>query len=106
MKNLRDSKGRFWVQHASFSDPSDVRAFEGFGNGDTLQFSVIVCAYQKGYLGDNYELRLTHPLGSDYGFQEVKDLQSLSYIAKQGKRELISLIQELNTNKRISMGVC
>jgi len=104
LKNVKHSGGM--TQHASFSDPSDVRAFEGFGQGEVIQFSAIVHSYVKGYRGENTELRLTHPLCNDYGFHSVQDLRCLSSRSYRKKEVNASLMEELNSRKRISLGIC
>jgi hypothetical protein len=104
LKNLKHSHGR--TQHVSLSDPTDIRIFEGFGQGDVLQFSAIVHTYVKGYPGENPELKQTHPIGNDYGFHDVQEIICLSNGSYQKKEINAHRMQELNSRKRISLGVC
>lgn len=106
LKNVKDTRGRLMTQHVSLSDPSDVRAFEGFGQGDVLQFSAVVYSYIKGYHGESIELKLTRPMGIDYGIHEIQELICLSGSPYQKKQVNVSLMQELNSRKRVSLGVC
>jgi hypothetical protein len=106
LKNVKDIHGRHMAQHISLSEPSDVKVFEGFGQGEVLQFSAIVCSYVKGYHGENIELRLARPSCIDYGFREVRDLICVSCSAYRKKEVKASLMQELNSRKRISLGIC
>jgi hypothetical protein len=106
LKNITDTRGHRMAQHVSLSDPSDVRAFEGFGPGDILQFSAVVHSYVKGYHGESIELRLARPMGIDYGIHNVQEIKSLSNRSYPKKQVNVSLMQELNSRKRVSLGVC
>jgi len=106
LKYVKDTHGRFTTQHASLSDPSDVRAFEGFGQGDVIQFSAIVHTYKKGYHGESTELIFAHPVCIDYGFREVQGLTSSSSGYYRKMEDYPHLIQELNNRKKVSLGVC
>ena len=103
LKNLKHTHGR---TNTFLSDPSDVRIFEGFGQGDILQFSAIIHSYEKGYHGEIPELKLTHPSGIDYGFHDVQELICLSNGSYQKKDVNVHLMKVLNSRKRISLGVC
>lgn len=106
LKNVTDTCGRRMAQHVSLSDPSDVRAFEGFSQGEILQFSAVVHSYVKGYHGESIELRQTRPIGIDYGFHGVQELRCISSSSYRKKQVNVSLMQELNSRKRVSLGVC
>lgn len=106
LKNVKDIQGRHMAQHISLSEPSDVRVFEGFSQGEVLQFSAIVYSYVKGYPGEDIELKLTHPLCIDYGLHWVQRIQSMFKGSHQKKEVNAFLMQELNSRKRISLGIC
>jgi len=106
LKNVKDIQGRRMAQHISLSEPSDVRVFEGFDHGEILQFSAVVCSYVKGYPGENIELKLARPWCIDYGFHEIHDLNCVSSSSYRKKEVNASLMQELNSRKRISLGIC
>ena len=106
LKNIKDIQGRRMAQHISLSEPSDIRVFEGFNPGETLQFSAVVCSYVKGYHGENIELKLARPWCIDYGFHEIHDLTCVSRRAHRKKEVNASLMQELSSRKRISLGIC
>lgn len=106
LKNIKDIQGRRMAQHISLSEPSDVRVFEGFNKGEILQFSAVVCSYVKGYPGENIELKLARPWCIDYGFHEIQDLTCVSGTAYRNKEVDAYLMQELNSCKRICLGIC
>jgi len=106
LKNIKDIQGRRMAQHISLSEPSDVRVFEGFDKGEILQFSAVVCSYVKGYHGENIELKLARSWCIDYGFHEIHDLTCVSRRSYRNKEVNAYLIQELNSCKRISLGIC
>jgi len=106
LKNVKDIQGRQMAQHISLSEPSDVRVFEGFCQGDVLQFSAIVCSYVKGYPGENIEIKFAHPWCIDYGFHGIQNLRCVSSRTYRKKEVNVSLMQELNSRKRISLGIC
>ncbi len=106
LKNVKDIQGHHMAQHISLSEPSDVKVFEGFGQGEVLQFSAVVYSYVKGYHGENIELKLARPWCIDYGFHEVRDLICASCRSYRKKEVNASLMQELNSRKRISLGIC
>jgi hypothetical protein len=74
LKNVKDIQGRYMAQHISLSESSDVKVFDGFCQGEVLQFSAIVYSYVKGYPGENIDLKLARPWCIDYGFHDVLDL--------------------------------
>ena len=106
LKNIRDIKGRKMAQHISLSEPPDVRIFEGFNNGEILQFSAIVCSYVKGYRGENLELKLARPVCMDYGIRDIQELRSVPGRLYRKKEVHISLMEELNSRRKVSLGVC
>ena len=106
LKNVKDNHGRYMAQHISLSEPSDVRVFDGFSQGEILQFSAIVYSYVKGYPGENIDLKLAHPWCIDLGFHDVRDLICISSRSYRKKEVNASLMQELNSRKRISLGIC
>ena len=106
MRDVKNIKGRLMAQHISLSEPADVRAFEGFGRGEVLQFSAVIYSYVKGYTGEDIELKFARPLCIDYGLGEVQGLHSISSGSYRKKEVNASLMQELNSRKRISLGIC
>jgi len=106
LKNVKNLQSRHMAQHISLSEPSDVRVFEGFSQGEVLQFSAIVYSYVKGYPGENIDLKLARPWCIDYGFHDVRNLICVSSRSYRKKEVNTSLMQELNCRKRISLGIC
>lgn len=106
LKYVRENKGRFMTHHTSLSDPVDVRTFEGFESGDVLHFSAIVFSYPKGYIGENAELRFTHPLSVDYGFRHVQALTCISKTPQSKPKEYPFPIEELKSRRKVCLGVC
>lgn len=106
LKNVMDIHGRYMAHHVSLSEPPDVRVFDGFSHGEVLQFSATVYSYVKGYFGENIDLKLTHPWCIDYGFHDVRDLICVSSRSYRKKDVDAFLMQELNSRKRISLGIC
>jgi len=105
LKNIRDIKGRKMAQHISLSEPPDVRVFEGFNNGETIQFSALVCSYVKGYRGENLELKLARPVSMDYGIRDIQELRSIGSLYRKTDVHP-SLMEDLNIRKKVSLGVC
>lgn len=94
------------AQHISPWEPSGERVFDGFSQGEILQFSAITYSYVKGYPGENIDLELARPWCIDYGFHDVWDIVCISSRSYRKKEGDAFLMQELNSRKRVSLGIC
>jgi len=105
LKQVKDLQGRLVALHLSVTNGSDLRVFDGFDEGDLLQFSATVRMYVKGYRGEDIDLKLQHPIRIDYELLDIQDLKSLSYYQNREHNITSSPTSDLNNKKKIFLGV-
>ncbi|WP_165394810.1 hypothetical protein [Methanofollis fontis] len=74
--------------------------------GDLIQFTALVYEYVKGYKGEDPELRMSRPIGIDYGLWDVRDAIKLNISKERPRPPVFPSVDELKKNKRINAGVC
>jgi len=105
LKHVKDLQGRLMALHISITNGSDVRVFDGFDEGELLQFSATVKTYVKGYRGEDIDLKLQHPIRVDYELGDIQDLKSLCCHSSRGHTIASSPIHTSKNKERIFLGV-
>ncbi|TAJ44989.1 hypothetical protein CUJ86_06850 [Methanofollis fontis] len=106
LTDLRDSRNRYLENHVSIIDPVSVRLLAFLEEGDLIQFTALVYEYVKGYKGEDPELRMSRPIGIDYGLWDVRDAIKLNISKERPRPPVFPSVDELKKNKRINAGVC
>lgn len=105
LKHVKDPQGRLMALHLSVTNGSDVRVFDGFDEGELLQFSATVRMYIKGYRGEDIDLKLQHPIRLDYELVDIQDLKSLCCHSNR-EHNITSFPAHISNDKeRIFLGV-
>jgi hypothetical protein len=73
--------------------------------GDLIVFSARVREYQRGYHGDDIDLRLKHPDSVDYMLYDVRDIVKQNLDAPKKRIHGDLGLKELMKNKKIALGV-
>jgi hypothetical protein len=105
LKHVKDLQGRLMALHISITNGSDVRVFDGFDEGELLQFSATVRMYVKGYRGEDIDLKLQHPIRLDYELVDIQDLKSLCCHSNREHNITSSPAHISNDKERIFLGV-
>lgn len=105
LKHVKDLQGRLVALHLSLTNGSDLRVFDGFDEGELLQFSATVRMYVKGYRGEDIDLKLQHPIRIDYELLDIQDLKSLNCHQNREHNIISFPTSDLNNKQKIFLGV-
>lgn len=105
LKRIQDVQFKPLADHVSITDRRSLQQMAFLKEGDLIAFSARVREYQRGYHGDDIDLRLKHPYSIDYTLYDVCDVekQNLDIMKKNVPRDLG--FDNLMKNKHIALGV-
>lgn len=106
LKDIRDSRNQQLENHVSIADPVSVKEMAFLKEGDSIQFTATVYEYTKGYKGQEFELRMSHPISVDYSLWDVRDVLKLNRSPSRSQPRIFPSVDTLKKNKRIKIGVC
>ncbi|MDO9035576.1 MAG: hypothetical protein Q7U51_10270 [Methanoregula sp.] len=105
LKHIKDVQSKPLFDHVSITDQSSLQQMSLLKEGDLIVFSAVVREYQRGYHGDDIDLRLKHPESVDYMLYDIRDIEKKNLDVRTKKIPLDLGFKKLMENKFISLGV-
>ena len=105
LKRIKDVQSKPIADHVSITDHSSLQRIAFLKEGDLIIFSARVREYQRGYHGDNIDLRLKHPYSIDYMLYDVRDVVKLNIDIPKKMIPKDLGFDKLMKNKRIVLGI-
>jgi hypothetical protein len=105
LKHLKDVQFKPMADHVSITDQPSLKKMAFLKEGDLIVFSAVVREYQRGYHGDDIDLRIKHPDSVDYTLYDVRDIVKQNLDVRTKKIPLNLGFEKLMQNKRIALGV-
>ena len=105
LKHLKDVQFKPLADHVSITDQPSLQLMAFLKEGDLIVFSASIRDYQRGYHGDDIDLRLKHPNSVDYMLYDVCDVIKQNRDAPKKRIDRDSGLKELMINKCIAIGI-
>ena len=105
LKHIKDVHFKPLFDHVSITDQSSLQQMSLLKEGDLIVFSAVVREYQRGYHGEDIDLRLKHPESVDYMLYDIRDIAKQNLDVRTKKIPLDLGFKKLMKNKYISLGL-
>jgi hypothetical protein len=105
LKHIKDVQFKPLADHVSITDRPSLKQMAFLKEGDLIVFSAVVREYQRGYHGDDIDLRIKHPDSVDYMLHDVRDVVKQNLDVRIKKIPRGPGFEELMKNKRVVLGV-
>lgn len=84
LRDIRNVGGRLLAPHVWINYTASFDSVGEFKQGDRVEFDARVDRYFKGYIGDQIDFRLSHPIKEDFGLKYPHNVRKLGDCDKEG----------------------
>lgn len=99
LRDVRNVRGRLIASHVWINYTASFDAVGEFRQGDRVEFDARIDRYFKGYIGEQIDFRLSHPIKEDFGLTYPHNVRKLVDRDKDGISESFRIGENTHRSK-------